>query len=850
MEGYRLPAYEKVKTITILFVLVLVLISSIYGWWLYSWWISYYRNVEKQYMNLTNIVVSTIDTMLLADVSRISYSIFAEKVGIYKSTVDYIAYKDGKLWATNMDWVTDALANVLYYKIKDYMGKDNVKVLSTFYFVRKGLVVGYAVPGEEEKLVVMVFPSEYINAIANRLLSSVVDTSKTRVMLLSRDGVPISMGNVFGINAFIVQREGKEFIVTEDAIFTYGKGQLVTLSINFGEKVTPLWVFMLGRIFGFVVLIYFVGIIFYLLQSRVIYPTLALSEIYEKYVKTGVLDRLRVLEYRRNVHTYPPPIGLIYMFLDSLSGELEKYSDIEIKLSSIYAFFAHMEDKLDLDDTEKLSEILNDIRRILGVDAIFTLIKEGNLYRINAYSGVYISGVDTSGLVIYSKYWDKFFTGIHDVYIEDIKKDRGVRDTIITGVNFISAFDQAVIAPLGINGMIIGLLVVLLKEDPKRDMRILKDLISIVAYMLTVQMSLAKVKAASDEIALNSLLALLGALEVKDPYTAGHSYRVALYARLIALFMGMSEDDVDRVYRAALLHDMGKEGIPDRILLKPAPLSDDEWEYMKEHPITSASIIDKLGRFTDLVPGILHHHTFYDGGGYPGGLKGENIPIIARIIAVADAYDAMTTDRPYRKALPDEIAIQELVRWKGKQFDPNIVDVFLRLYEKDKLEEVKLMVPSSLSFRSPEIMDLVYDKLERYMFVVVDINGLFYINKKYGNYIGNKVLNIVEDVMKDMFGDKAIVGRLDSDHVVMVFGSPQDYPTRRELVQMLDRFNDRASSIIPNRNIFKVAVLKYPEDFQDRRGTLHYASVVLALSKAMNISLIYLSDIPHNVRGE
>ena len=427
MEGYRVPTYKKVKTFIVVFVLVLILVSSVYGWRLYSWWFSYYKSVEKQYMDITNIVVSTIDTMLLADVSRISYSIFAERDGFHQFTTGYIAYKDGKLWSTNMDRMTDAIANVLYYKIKGYMGKDNVKVLSTFCFVRKGLVVGYAAPGEEEKLVVVVFPSEYVDAIAYRLLSSVVDTSKIRVMILSRDGLPISTEIVFEITAFVAQRERKEFIVTENTVVTYRRGQLVTLSIDFGEKITPLWVFMLGKIFGFMLLIYFVGIIFFFLQSRAIYPALALSEIYEKYVKTGVLDKLKILQYRRDVHRYLPPIGLMYMFLDSLSGELEKYSDIEIKLSSIYAFFSHMEDKLEVNDTEKLSEILNDIRRILGVDAIFTIVKEGKLYKINAYSGIYISGVDASGMVIYSKYWDKFFTtDIHDVHIEDIKRDRGV----------------------------------------------------------------------------------------------------------------------------------------------------------------------------------------------------------------------------------------------------------------------------------------------------------------------------------------------------------------------------------------------------------------------------------------
>ncbi len=172
------------------------------------------------------------------------------------------------------------------------------------------------------------------------------------------------------------------------------------------------------------------------------------------------------------------------------------------------------------------------------------------------------------------------------------------------------------------------------------------------------------------------------AMEANDKYTHGHSDRVAQYAKMIAEGMGLPPDHVERVYTAALMHDIGKIGIPLDSLKKPQKLTLEEYEIFKEHPDKGRRILEPIEFLKDIVPAIYHHHEQYDGSGYPLGLKGEEIPLEARILAVADTYDAMTSDRPYRAALSHEIAIAELRRCAGTQFDPRIVGVFIMEMEK------------------------------------------------------------------------------------------------------------------------------------------------------------------------
>ncbi|ACX51610.1 metal dependent phosphohydrolase [Ammonifex degensii KC4] len=175
------------------------------------------------------------------------------------------------------------------------------------------------------------------------------------------------------------------------------------------------------------------------------------------------------------------------------------------------------------------------------------------------------------------------------------------------------------------------------------------------------------------------LEALSFALDMRNPYTAGHSWRVGVLARKIAVRMGLPRELVDKAYLVGLVHDIGKIAVRDAVLAKPGPLDPAEWEEIKRHPVVGAEILAKVGMDEDTILAVRYHHEDVAGGGYPAGLKGEEIPLLARIIRVADAYDAMTSRRSYRRSLEHEEAVEELRRYAGIQFDPRVVEVFLSL---------------------------------------------------------------------------------------------------------------------------------------------------------------------------
>ena len=191
---------------------------------------------------------------------------------------------------------------------------------------------------------------------------------------------------------------------------------------------------------------------------------------------------------------------------------------------------------------------------------------------------------------------------------------------------------------------------------------------------------------------LDALKALSKIIETRDPYTREHSERVTKYAIDIAREMGFSEEEIEVLRQSSLLHDIGKVGISDIILCKQGKLSPEEKELIRKHPEIGEEILKPLKLLHIAQPLIRYHHERYDGQGYPDGLSGEEIPIYARILAVADSYDAMISERPYRKSLSHEEAVKELIRNSGTQYDPKIVDVFInkviRKYNKN-LEELE-----------------------------------------------------------------------------------------------------------------------------------------------------------------
>ena len=184
---------------------------------------------------------------------------------------------------------------------------------------------------------------------------------------------------------------------------------------------------------------------------------------------------------------------------------------------------------------------------------------------------------------------------------------------------------------------------------------------------------------------ISSIRAFAAAIDAKDPYTRGHSERVASYSRAIARYLGLPKDVQEKVWISAVLHDVGKIGVEDRVLKKHGVLTPEEFDQMKLHPVIGADIIEPISALREHLPGIRWHHEAWNGTGYPDGLKGEQIPLIARVIGVADTFDAITTNRPYQTASSPEFAIQTVKKLTGTRFDARIVTGFLLAWDAGQI---------------------------------------------------------------------------------------------------------------------------------------------------------------------
>lgn len=192
---------------------------------------------------------------------------------------------------------------------------------------------------------------------------------------------------------------------------------------------------------------------------------------------------------------------------------------------------------------------------------------------------------------------------------------------------------------------------------------------------------------ANRELFIGSMRSFVAAIDAKDPYTRGHSERVAAYSRIIAKHLGLPSDEQHRIWVGALLHDVGKIGIEDRILRKSGVLTDEEYEQMKLHPVIGAQIMSRIEQLKKMIPAIRWHHEAWDGKGYPDGLSAEQIPLSARIVGVADTFDAITTNRPYQKAYEPLFAVETIIKLKTKRFDVKVVDAFNRAFENGQIQK-------------------------------------------------------------------------------------------------------------------------------------------------------------------
>ncbi|MBR1772032.1 MAG: HD domain-containing protein [Lachnospiraceae bacterium] len=300
------------------------------------------------------------------------------------------------------------------------------------------------------------------------------------------------------------------------------------------------------------------------------------------------------------------------------------------------------------------------------------------------------------------------------------------------------------------------------------------------------------------EMTMQTIMTIANTIDAKDEYTRGHSRRVADYAVAIAGELGLSEEQIEDIRFIGLLHDIGKIGVPDSVLNKPGKLSNEEYQLMKDHTTIGGEILKDITMIDNLDVGAKYHHERFDGKGYPEGLKGEEIPLIARIIGVADAYDAMTSNRIYRRHLEADRVLAELKKGNGTQFDPRACEAMIRLVEEGRLPQFNPDSDSTEMKQTTQILTRVIDKAEetaqeeiqideltgtlsrgqgvsvmqeqisRYgtgSLFIFDIDNFRRINETEGFMIGDKYLRILSDKIKRITEDE-IVSRFGADEFV------------------------------------------------------------------------------------
>lgn len=266
---------------------------------------------------------------------------------------------------------------------------------------------------------------------------------------------------------------------------------------------------------------------------------------------------------------------------------------------------------------------------------------------------------------------------------------RNFRGTLSRDTNVPNQLKSVVLAPISTQGQVFGWLVGLNKKatpnsggSPHNSLghdeigSMEATLLEASAMMLGSHVNNHRLFQDLDSLMVGITHTLVGAIEARDAYTSGHSDRVALMGRRLAMQLGLPTEQCQDIFLCGLLHDIGKIGIPDHILQKPGRLTDEEFDVIKQHPELGARLLRGLKPLEKLLPGVLHHHESFDGRGYPYGLQGEDIPLMARILAVADAFDAMTSDRPYREGMPVAKAAAILEEGRNRQWDGRVVQAF------------------------------------------------------------------------------------------------------------------------------------------------------------------------------
>lgn len=333
------------------------------------------------------------------------------------------------------------------------------------------------------------------------------------------------------------------------------------------------------------------------------------------------------------------------------------------------------------------------------------------------------------------------------------------------------------------------------------------------------------------DMAIQTIATIANTIDAKDEYTRGHSKRVAEISVAIAKDMGMPAEEINNLRSIALLHDIGKIGVPDTVLNKPGKLTDDEYELMKQHTVIGADILKDIKMFQGIDVGARSHHEKYDGTGYPEKISGENIPYIARIIAVADAFDAMTSNRVYRKRLDLDYVVEELKRCSGSQFDPDIVNVLIRMLEEKRLnpsadnqeEEISELskIWTRVMQKEEEKYKAAFDELTGLLLraygekkivslikerpgalIFCDMDNLKTINDRFGHKSGDKALKILGSVIGE-FGENGVACRVGGDEFLLYL----DNVNENEVVDILESITDAFRNEVASDKTINIATI-------------------------------------------
>jgi len=770
----------------------------------YIWWSYYYDSIYSFYGDVVHSAMEHLDSLIAKDL---------ELAAAGSSPVEYIAYSPERGIKSNIPDVSE--------------------YLNRFTYVMSSMMLEYPDNG------IYVVPRVYMDGASIGILKIDRQAEYPAVLLLVSPHVLssaiypfVSYGDVAGITIkdrltdMVLYTDDVEsgrastIEIMPDSLTVSTEGDWFILSVRFrGSFVTP------GRLI-------FIVLFFYSIYSVFLYGIYRyMNQLF--WTPISVLSGLSVgmkpeeFEYISRRIPRNSPIALVVPIIGAILRELEdvkrKSRDFEFAISEILG-------TLRAGEGDVAETLLDLACRLVGSDAAVILAK--NIGSGSGYMKVLASrGIPRSSLerLKYNSVWLAKMQKLRFPSVESTKSLKGIRD-IVAGLPVLASYDQVVLIPvIGSNGENKAVIGVFTRGAVRTNADALIGLGVVGGLLMEVEEREQEVNA----VLVDAMLALIKALESRDPYTAGHSQRVALLSRALALSMGLDEDEAEKIYRAAVLHDIGKEGIPDRILLKPGRLTPEEWVYVESHPLISAAIIESVGRFSDLVPMVMYHHTWYNGRGYPGGVAGEDLPLGSRIIAVADAVDAMATDRPYRSRRTDAQIIAELKKGMGTQFDPNAVEEMIRLIESGIISDVMKRVPPSCTFTGGDVW---LRAKQSDTVLLVDIYGMEYINRKFGRSVGNKIIELVESDLRSLLGNDDVYRIFGDSFVVLPRTSDA-----KEIEAVLSDIADKVASILgeDKRRIYGVLV----SGVKSGDSVLHYGIVGLSLGVAFEEPFLDLRNL-------